>query len=136
MGYYIEQTDSKFIIKKENFKEALNALKAVFIPENMDCMDYVEGKNIPHFSWVNTQTVLNSDTLEDALKEIRYQPKYDNNKNIVNVEFTGQKYGSEKVFFAALAPYVEKDSYISFDGEDGDKWTWKFDGKKVEHTII
>ena len=131
MGYYMDQTDSKFIIKKENFKKALNALKDAFIPENMDCMDYVNGENIPHFSWVNTQTVLNADTLEDALNEIRYQPKYDNNRNIINVEFTGQKYGSEEVFFTALAPYVEKDSYISFEGEDGAKWTWKFDGKKV-----
>ena len=131
MGYYMDQTDSKFVIKKENFENALNALKAAFVPEKMDCVDYIHGKQHPHFSWVDTQTVLNAEKLEDALVEIRYEPKYNNNGNIVNVEFTGEKYGSEVVFFTALAPYVEKDSYIAFKGEDGAEWSWDFNGKTV-----
>lgn len=131
MGYYMDQTGSKFVIKKENFKNALNALKAVFVPEKMDCVDYIGGKQYPHFSWVDTQIVLNAGKLEDALVEIRYKPKYDDNGNIVNVKFTGEKYGSENVFFTALAPYVEKDSYIAFKGGDDKEWSWNFNGKTV-----
>lgn len=136
MGYYMEQTDSKLVIKKDNFKKALEALKSVFIPENMNCVDYINGEEYPHFSWVDTQVVLNADTLADALEEIRYYSKYDSNGNIIDVEFTGQKYGSEKVFFTALASYIEKDSYISFEGEDGAKWIWKFNGETVDQIYV
>lgn len=132
MGYFIEMTDSKFKIKKENFKKALENLKSVFVPKNMNCCDYIGGKEYPHFSWVDTNSVLRSKTLGEALEEIRYEPEYDNNGNICNVEFTGQKYGSEEVFFNALAPYVESGSYIDFEGEDGYEWEWLFENGKVK----
>lgn len=131
MGYYIDMTDSKFEIKKENFKKALENLKSAFIPENMNCCDYIGGKQYPHFSWVDTESVLKSRSLGNALAEIRYEPVYDDNDDICNVEFTGQKYGSEEVFFNALAPYVESGSYIAFEGEDGDTWEWQFEDGKV-----
>ena len=136
MGYCMDQTDSDFTIKKENFTKALEALKAAFIPENMNVSDYINGKEYPHFSWVDTQTVLNAKELEDALREIRYQPVYDDDGNIINVEFTGEKAGAEDVFFVALAPYVENHSYICFEGEDGCRWEWDFDGQKVKEVYI
>lgn len=132
MGYYIEMTDSKFEIKKENFEKALESLKSVFVPENMNCCDYIGGKQYPHFSWVNTKEVLESNHIVEALEEIRYTPKFDDDGNICDVEFTGQKYGSENVFFNALAPYVESGSYIAFEGEDGDTWEWSFNDGKVK----
>ena len=134
MGYFIEQTDSNFIIKKENFKDALNNLKAVFTPDKMTCIDYLQGEEYPHFSWVDTNTVLDSETLEEALVEIRYNPIFNDSGDIINVEFLGQKYGDEEIFFTALAPFVEKDSYISFEGEDERKWTWYFNGKEVRQS--
>lgn len=136
MGYCIEQTDSNFIIKKENFRDALNNLKAVFTPDKMTCIDYIWGKELPHFSWVNTDIVLDAETLEEALVEIRYKPILNDSRDIINVEFIGEKYGDEEIFFAALAPFVEKDSYISFEGEDGCKWTWCFNGKEVRQSYI
>lgn len=134
MGYYIEQTDSNFIIKKENFRDALNNLKAVFTPDKMTCFDYIQGEELPHFSWVYTELVLDAETLEEALEEIRYDPIFNYNGDIINVEFIGEKYGDEEIFFAALPPFVEKDSYISFEGEDGRKWTWYFNGKEVRQS--
>ena len=132
MGYYMEMTDSRFKVKKENFKKALESLKSVFVPENMNCRDYIGGKEYPHFSWVDTKTVIESASIGKALEEIRYTPVYNNNGDICNVEFTGQKYGSKAVFFDALAPYVEDGSYIAFDGEDGDAWEWRFNNGKVK----
>lgn len=136
MGYFMEMTDSKFEIKKENFEKALESLKSVFVPENMTCYDLVGGKAYPHFSWVDTKIVLKSETLDKALKEIRYTPKYNNDGDICSVEFTGEKYGDEKIFFNALAPYVEDSSYIAFQGEDGFEWEWFFNDGKVEKTDI
>ena len=132
MGYCIEMTDSCFVIKKENFEKALESLKSVFVPENMTCYDYISGKKYPHFSWVDTRTVLESETLEEALEEIRYTPQYDSDGNICRVDFTGEKYGDEDVFFAALGPYVESNSFISFEGEDDETWKWLFNDGKVE----
>lgn len=98
----------------------------------MTCSDYANGKEYPHFSWVDTKIVLESKTLEDALEEIRYKPVFTPYGDIANVEFTGEKYGDEKIFFTALAPYVESGSCLSFEGENGTEWTWNFkDGKVV-----
>lgn len=133
MGYCIEMTDSKFGIKKENFEKALKNLKDVFVPENMTCYDYINGKKYPHFSWVNTEIVLESTTLGEALEKIRYTPTYNENGDICNVEFTGEKYGDEEIFFNALAPYIEAGSYLCFEGEDGDTWRWDFNNGKVKY---
>lgn len=132
MGYCIEMTESKFTIKKENFNKALQSLKEVFVPENMTCYDYIDGKKYPHFSWVDTKTVLESKELGSALEEIRYAPTYNDNGDICDVEFTGEKYGDEEVFFNALAPYVESGFYLCFEGEDEDTWKWTFDDGKVK----
>lgn len=129
MGYCIKMTDSNFSIKSENFAKALEALKGAFKEENMTISD-ASGK---HFSWVSTKRVLDCDTLEKALEEIRYLSVYDENGDICNLVFTGQKYGDEDVFFNALAPYVEAGSYLCFEGEDGDIWTWAFSGGKVAY---
>lgn len=132
MGYYIDMTDSKFEVKKENFEKALESLKSVFVPENMNCRDYIFGKEVPHFSWVDTDSVLKSKTLGEALEEIRYVPQYNNNGDICSVKFIGQKSGCEKIFFNALAPYVESGSYIAFEGEDDYTWEWQFNDGNVE----
>lgn len=132
MGYCIEMTDSKFVIKKDNFQKALESLKNVFIPENMTCKDYIDGVEYPHFSWVKNEVVLGSETLEGALQGIRYLPSFNHDGDIVDVGFYGEKYGDEKIFFSALALYVENGSYLSFTGEDEATWTWKFNNGKVE----
>ena len=133
MGYCIKMTDSNFVITKENFEKALKSLKDVFVPKNMTCYDYINGKKYPHFSWVNTKNVLESTKLGEALEEIRYTPTYNENDDICNVEFTGEKYGDEEIFFNALAPYVESGSYLCFEGEDGDTWRWDFNNEKVKY---
>ncbi len=135
MGYCIKMTDSKFGIKKENFENALKALKKVFIPEEMTVTDFVKEREIPHFRWVSTDAVLNTTDILNALMHIRYKPVLDENGDIANVEFTGEKSGDERVFFTALAPFVEKGSYLAFEGEDGNRWTWKFDGKTVTEEL-
>lgn len=133
MGYCIKMTESKFTIKKENFETALKSLKAVFVPENMNTYDYINGKRYPHFSWVDTNKVLDSLNITEALTGIRYIPQFDQNGDICNVKFIGEKYGDEEIFFKALAPYVESGSYLCFKGEDGDTWKWSFNGESVAY---
>ena len=128
MGYCIELISNQFVIKKENFGKAFVALKKCFTEENMTISDS-SGK---HFRFVSTKAALNSSTIDEALEVIRYIPMKDENGNISKLKFTGEKYGDEEIFFNALAPYIEPGSYLSFEGEDGDKWTWKFINGKLE----
>ena len=126
MGYYMDQVRNDFKIKKENFDAALAALKSVFVKENMTCYDWDGIEKHPHFAWVDTDTVLNSKTLEDALYEIRWESFCDDNGDIDSIIFIGEKSGDEDVFFNAIAPYVVDGSYIEMIGEDSYQWRWVF----------
>ena len=62
MGYCITMLESKFEIKKEDFDKALESLKSVFVKDKMTCQD----SSGYHYSWVNTNYVLEAETLEEA----------------------------------------------------------------------
>ena len=79
MGYNITMIDCNFCIKKENFGKALVSLKSVFTDENMTCSNVVTSAARcitveKHFSWVNTEAVMKSNTLAEALTAIRFFP--------------------------------------------------------------
>lgn len=131
MGYYMDMTYAVFHMKKENFGKALEALKAVFIPENMTCKDFVYGEERPHFSWVDTEKVLRSQLIEDALEAIRWDVGFNSNGDIDDIVFTGEKLGDDEIFFDAIAPYVEEGSYIEMHGETED-WRWVFTKNGLE----
>lgn len=136
MGYYMDQVHSDFMIKKENFDVALKALKDVFVEKNMTCCDslWEDGKRIyhPHFAWVDTERVLKSENLINALNEIRWEPDTNDDGNIDYIEFNGEKIGDEDIFFNAIAPYVKDGSYIEMVGEDNYRWRWVFHDGMVE----
>ena len=134
MGYYIEIIDSKVKIKKENFEEALLKLKHLFKPGTLH-YDYVfiEGTKYPKYSFIATEKVILSNSIDEALEEIRYKPKFDKIGNIVNLEFTGEKYGDEIILFSTLAPFIEDGSFLKFRGEDGCIFRFDFLNGKVTY---
>lgn len=135
MGYFMDQRDTKFTIKKENFEAALKALKDLFRDErNMPIYDWINGTKHPHFSWVSTKEVLDSESLCQALSAIRWSPDVDSNEDINYITFEGEKSGNENIFFATIAPYVENGSYIGMEGEDGYLWRWVFNNGEVKET--
>lgn len=118
MGNYMDLIDSSFVIKKDNFTKALETLKQVIFSYQ--------------FLWVDTKSVLNSQSLEEALTEIRYKPEYNSEGDISNVSFIGQKRGSEDIIFDTLAPYVESNSYLHFKGQDHAEWVWRFTDRQAK----
>ena len=61
------------------------------------------------------------------IQRFGYIPKLDNDGNIVEIDFEGERLGhDEDVMFNAIAPYVEDGSFIEMVGEDGDRWRWVF----------
>lgn len=118
MGYCIFQHEIKFNIKTEHKADALSAIKSLAA--------------YPHFTWVKTADFLKAETLEAALAVWRWHAKTDEKGNIVDLYFTGEKYGDCTVFFAAIAPYVTSGSFIIMKGEDGAMFRWVFNDKTVK----
>ena len=122
MGYCMDQTDSSFFIPKEFFGPALQSIFAIMTDDSSDGL-----QQIRDFKWVSGDEVLRSKTLSDALKAWRWRARLDENDNIFDIHFTGEKSGDEDRLFQAIAPYVRDGSYISMCGEDHYLWRWFFD---------
>lgn len=114
MGYYITVRDVHFKIKKHNFEKALEAIK-----------------ELPPHGWVDSRYT-EADTLEEAMTCWRWEAGYNAEGDIDYLLFIGEKLGNDEMFFTALAPYVEPDSYIEMDGEENALWRWCFDGQGME----
>jgi hypothetical protein len=126
MGYYMELMESNFSIAPENQAAALKAIKSLAGKETN------HGSTGDYFSWVDTKDFLNAQTLEEALSVWRWETEIDAYDNVTISEFTGEKLGDDELLFQAIAPYVDKDSFIQMQGEDGSIWRWVFDGNNVE----
>lgn len=123
MGYCISQIGTNFEILSENKQKALNALKDYFKNNN-------NKDDILHYHpWVDEDKLFLSNTLEDALYECRWEVDIDDNGDISYISFIGEKYGDDEQYLNSIAPFVEKDSYIEFSGEDGELFRWIFDGE-------
>lgn len=132
MGYYISQVDSKFFIPKELFGPALAAIREVMY--DSDSMQggawNAEGRSERWYSWVSTEEVMKAETLKEALWAWRWEAYIDENGDIADISFQGEKSGQEEVLWRALAPHVKDGSYICMRGEDGEHWRWFFQNRR------
>ncbi len=122
MGYCMDQRDSRFRVRKENLPHVLGALKALAMR--------APAQSWGHFSWVDTATIQRASSVQEHLKEWRWQPKFDESGDLASLSFNGEKLGSDKDLFDAMAPFVERGSFIQMQGEDGEMWRWYFDGRQ------
>jgi hypothetical protein len=122
MGYYIRQRDANFMIKAENKEKALKAIK--------DLTNTKSGND--SFSWVDMDNARNTDILKEAFEAWRWASFDDPDGNINDIRFCGEKSGDCNKLFTAIAPYVEKGSFIEMSGEEGEIWQWVFNGKTME----
>ena len=120
MGYCINQVDSSFKILLGNQEAALQAVKA------MPDKDY---------DWVKRGWFKEMDNISSVLDHWRYHPYQDDDGNIIDVAFSGDKIGQEFELFKVIAPFVEKDSFIEMIGEDGGRWRWIFDGNTCKEVM-
>ena len=108
MGYCMYQRDYSFIIKKENFEKALDAIKKTKL-------DYDD--------------ISKCSSLVNVIEELGWNPGFDENGNIDSLYFGQDKLCDEEIWLDAIAPFVEIGSFIEMIGEDGNLWRWIFDGK-------
>lgn len=122
MGYYIDQIDSEFEIKAANVPFAWNALKQLFSPNNGTIVD----SSGIHFSWIESKDVVNAPTFAKAMSESRWDIETNDAGDVTGIWFNGEKYGDDDLVLGQIAPFVEDGSYIIMQGEDGERWKWKF----------
>lgn len=125
---YLE--DAEFIIRHENKRDALKAIKELMSDPN--ATRYGGGPSGRHFSWMNNANPDDWNTLEDALAAWRFPVETHENGDIVDISFSGEKTGQEGLVWDRIAEYVEDGSYIQISTEHGDGWTWKFEGGECE----
>ena len=128
MGYYMDQMESDFKIKKENFSAALVAIKALAeqLEEKASGGSFGPNRIERWFSWVVTSEFVDAKTLVDAIKAWRWQAQLNSDGDISALYFEGEKLGDDEVLFDALAPFVEDGSYIQMSGEEDAMWRWVF----------
>ncbi len=134
MGYCINLTDYKFGILKDNKEKALQAIKELMgrVDELGSGGRWEVGEKVKsNFAWVWTGDVLASCSFEGAMECWRYPVESDDNGDIADIQFDGEKLGQEGLMFQAIAPYVVAGSYLQFQGEDGSIWRFVFDGEKM-----
>jgi hypothetical protein len=126
MGYYIEQRECiNFLLKKEKFDDALQAIKRLKGKET------IKDSSGRHFSWVD-DNYAHAGTLKEALSAWRWEVSFDEDGNITRLDFDGQKMGDDEILLKAIAPHVES-GMLEFQGEEGERWRWVFkDGKLRE----
>lgn len=112
MGYYMSLQCSHFSIKEENKAAALKAVKEV---------DYQSWSRGDHSK---------AKTLDEAMSCLRWPIVEDDDGNVIDINFDGEKFGDDELLFKALGPYVEAGCYIQMSGEDNSMWRWAFDGNK------
>lgn len=128
MGYYMHQRDQKFKIKAENKPAALEAIKNLAVNEKK--ISKICFGDSAHYAWVNDNFISRS-CLEEALQDWRWVVDVaPQTKDIIAIYFDGEKLGDEEVLFDAIAPFVEKDSYIDMEGEESCIWKWHFTGNE------
>jgi len=134
MGYCIEQRDSRFTLKAENKANALLAIKA--LAGLVERMNGGNSSGDRWFSWVDTEEFVTAKTLAEATDAWGWGISEDSKTgDVMGIYFDGEKLGDDRVMLEAIAPYVEKGSYIEMEGEDGAIWKWVFDGKTMREKL-
>lgn len=140
MGYYINTMKTNFVIKKENFDDAYNALCALNANDsikrggrwsNEKSVKPSDSKSISNnpdkwFSWMiwNYDEVCTD--LAAVLEMLGFDVFFDADGNINDIYYDN-KSGQENIFLDALAAYVEDGSYILWHGEDDEMWVSVFE---------
>lgn len=134
MGYGMSQRGGELTIKAERKLAALIAVKALAPVGAVEggSATYVNGRVARRsFRWMSGYDLTAATSLEEMLKWWRWHPKTNDAGDIVKVQFDGEKSGDDMYLWTAIAPFVEPNSYIEMQGEDGAQWRWVFDGKTV-----
>lgn len=122
MSYEIKQKDATFLIPRENYPKVCKALRHFL--EHKCYAEYVDHENVIR--------ACKEDDLVKALFYCRWKSSEDAS-GITDIEFNQSKLGNDYEIFCAIAKYVQDGSYIVVEGEDKNRFRWRFtNGQCIE----
>jgi len=123
MGYCMDMRGARFGIKREHFDACRRAVS--------DMMESYPNA----YSWVSTDEVLDACNRKDIVgvfRAWRWDVDFSKHEGLTDIEFAGEKLGSDENFFDVIAPFVTDRSYIEMEGEDSCRWRWWFSNGKMQ----
>lgn len=116
MGCCVSQGETVFKIKEENLPAVLEAIRELH--------GKLYGKEtIP---WVH-EDFHKKENIKDTLEAWRWAAEFDEEGNIVDIFFSGEKLGDDEILFQQIEKFVESGSFITMSGEDSSDWKWVFE---------
>lgn len=115
MGYYIYYEGGDVRISKGNVPHAINALRTL-----------LEEESFLHCKKPDL------DDLESMLWHYGFECDFDDEGNVVNIMWAGDKSRNEDECLAAIAPFVDPGSYMYMSGEEHEHWKWTFKDGQLE----
>lgn len=133
MGYFVQITDSNFVLPKENYEAAYKALCDLnqhddlkggkrYTNDGSLCGNDPRPEGLDYhparwFAWMLPDYPKHLKSLQEVLKELGFE-LLENDEGIYGLAYH-DKVGDEEVFLEELAPFVKDGSYICWEGEDG-----------------
>lgn len=125
MSYRMHLRDAEFCIPAEKTHKAWLAIHDLMYDDSVTLFGYEAGTG-DRFAWMNGKEATSWESLDEAMAGWRFPIEYDAEDNVIDISFTGEKAGDEKQMFEAIAPFVETESFVEFQGADGYVWRYLF----------
>ena len=123
------QKDSSFFISYKDIGNVVSSIHKLAIDTEKMSAGLMEGYR--GYPWV-IMSFSKSNDIKYIFNCWRWKVTQDNENNIINILFSGQKLGDDFIFFNAIAPYVLENSFIEMMEENGEKWRWSFTNKQCK----
>lgn len=120
MGFGMRQVASYFIIRKENLPATLQAIKELHGKETVK----LGPKH--HFRYANPD-FYKAETIDKIFKDWRWTPSFNEEGDLDDLQFRGEKLGDEEILFKQIAPFVEHGCDIEMTGDNDARWVWAFE---------
>jgi len=133
MGYCMILMYSEFHIAAEDVPKALKAIQEMESRVSDRGSGFTaQGGHVVsrNYAWVS-EGFSKIKSFDRIMEEWRWEAVMDDDGNVDEIQFLGEKLGDDEQLFEAIAPYVKAGSYIEMEGEDGSRWQWTFDGKQM-----
>lgn len=134
MGYYVETIGCDFVLHKENFEKAYEAMCELNDHDELKrggqhpSKEKWEGRYNPNvwFSWLPYNYPETTSSVIDILELLGFENlQFNDDGDLIYLTYYS-KIGGEENFFKSIAPFVLDNSYIDWRGEDGELWRWYF----------
>ncbi len=134
MGYRVHIESGTIKIPEEHLGRVYKALCELnHLPDDVKNGGSWQGgqQHSAWFSWMDAnydETCVNA---QEVLAQVGFLDMFVHDGHLVLSAYDS-KQGQERLFIAAIAPWITPDSALYWVGEDGDRWRWTFRGGILE----